>query len=330
MRLAINGLGRIGRPVLKLALETKGLDVVAVNDLTDPKVLATLIKHDTVYGAYNKKVSAGKGFIKINNKKIRVLAEKDPAKLPWKSLKIDTVVESTGFFTKRKDAKKHLNSGAKRVVISAPSKDADATIVIGVNHEKLKKHHSVISLASCTTNCLAPLAKVLNDSFGIKQGLMTTVHAYTNDQKILDVPHTKPRRSRAAAANIIPTTTGATQAVCLVLPELQGKLNGLAMRVPVVCGSIVDFVAELKKTVTTKQVNSALKKSASGKLKGILQYSEDELVSSDIIGNPHSSIIDGLSTQLIGKKGNLVKVLSWYDNEFGYSSRMIDLLKMLK
>ena len=326
MKIAINGLGRIGRQVLKIALE-RGLNVVAVNDLTEPKALATLIQHDTVYGNYDKKVGAGNDFIQINNKKIKVFSEKDPENLPWKELGIDVVVEATGFFTKREGAEKHLKAGAKKVAITAPSKDADVTIVLGVNDEKLKKEHKIISMASCTTNCLAPLAKVLNNSFGIKKGFMTTIHAYTNDQRILDVPHKKPRRSRAAAANIIPTTTGATEATCLVIPELSEKLNGLAIRVPVTCGSIVDFVVELKKSPTPEEVNQALKKAASGKLKGIMQYSEEELVSSDIIKNSHSSIVDSLLTQSLG---NTVKVLAWYDNEYGYSCRMVDLLGMLK
>jgi glyceraldehyde 3-phosphate dehydrogenase len=331
MNIAINGLGRIGRPVLKLVLENK-LNVVAVNDLTDPKTLAYLIKYDSVYGRYNKKVKAGKDFISIGNKKIKIFSEKEPSNLPWKKLKIDLVIESTGLFTDRKNASKHLKAGAKKVLISAPAKNPDITIVPGVNHEKLKKEHKIISVASCTTNCLAPVAKVLNDKFKIKKGYMTTIHAYTNDQKILDVPHKKLRRARAAAQNIIPTTSGATTSVAEVIPELKGRLDGLALRVPVACGSIVDFVAELEKFISIKEINQEFKKQANGKLKGILQYTEDEIVSSDVIGNPHSSIFDAKSTQIIGEnnKGNFVKVLSWYDNEYGYSCRMVDVIKMLK
>lgn len=325
MNIAINGLGRIGRPVLKVALE-KGLNVVAINDLTDSETLAYLLQHDSVYGKYPKKITAGKGFIKVGDKKIKVLAEKDPEKLPWKELKVDLVVESTGRFKKKEDAEKHLKAGAKKVVISAPSENPDITVVLGVNENKLKKYHKIISMASCTTNCLAPIAKVLNDSFGIKKGFMTTVHAYTTTQSILDLPHNKLRRGRAAAQNIIPTTSGATTATAEVIPELKGKIDGLAMRVPVACGSIIDFVAELKKSKTKEQINKAFENASKGKMKGVLEYSKEELVSTDIIQNPHSSIFDSLSTQVIG---NTVKVLSWYDNEWGYSCRMVDLLKLL-
>jgi glyceraldehyde 3-phosphate dehydrogenase len=329
MRIAINGFGRIGRSVFKIGLE-RGFDFVAINDLTDPKVLAYLLSYDSVYGRYDKKVEAGPNYIKVNGKKIQILNEKDPERLPWKKLGVDVVIESTGFFTDREGAQKHIKAGAKKVLITAPAKNSDVTIVPGVNDEKLKKEHKIISMGSCTTNCLAPVAKVLNDEFGIKQAFMTTAHAYTNDQMILDVPHKKLRRGRAAAINIIPTTSGATQSVAEAIPELKGKMDGLALRVPVACGSIVDFVAELNKKVTVKEINNALKKAASGKLKGILEYTEDEIVSSDVIGNKSSSVVDGLSTQVIGESGNLVKVLSWYDNEFGYSNRMVDLLKMLK
>ena len=326
MRVAINGLGRIGRAVLKIGLE-KGVNFVAVNDLTDIKTLSYLLKYDSVYGNYDKKVSTGSDFIKIEKKKIKVFAEPNPENLPWKKLGVDVVVESTGLFTDREDAAKHLSAGAKKVLISAPSKNPDVTIVLGVNLNKLKKEHKIISMGSCTTNCLAPLAKVLDDSFGIKRGFMTTVHAYTNDQRILDVPHKKLRRGRAAATNIIPTTSGATISVAEAIPSLKGKMNGLALRVPVVCGSIVDFCAELKKKVSVEEVNNAFKKAEKGKLKGILQYTEDEIVSSDIIGNSHSSVIDGASTQVLG---NLVKVLSWYDNEYAYSCRMVELLKFIE
>ncbi len=329
MRVAINGLGRIGRPVLKIALE-KGIDVVAVNDLTSPENLAYLLKYDSVYGNYDKKVEAGKNFLKINNKKIIVFQETEPEKLPWKKLNVDVVIESTGFF--EDEAYKHLKAGAKKVIISAPSKKCDVTIVLGVNDEKLKKEHKIISMGSCTTNCLAPVAKVLQDNFGIKKAFMTTVHAYTNDQKILDVPHKKHRRGRGAAVNIIPTTSGATISVAEAIPELKGKMDGLALRVPISCGSIVDFVAELNKKVTKEQINNAFKKAASGKMKGILQYTKDEIVSSDIIKNPNTSIVDGLSTQVLrdGKSGNLVKVLSWYDNEYAYSCKIVELIKMLR
>ena len=329
MKVAINGLGRIGRPVLKLCIEN-GIKVVAINDLTSPDNLAYLLKHDSVYRDYKTNVEVGEDYIQIGRKKIKVFSVKNPQELPWKELKVDVVVEATGAFKNREDAYKHIMAGAKKVVISAPSPNADVTIVPGVNDKELDKIHEVISLASCTTNCLAPLAKVLNDNFVINKGFMTTVHAYTNDQKILDLPHKKFRRGRAAAQNIIPTTTGATDAVIAVLPQLKGKLDGLALRVPVACGSIVDFTAQLGRDVTIQEVNGAFQLAAGKELKGILQYSEEELVSSDIIGNPHSSILDSLSTQVIGKTGNLVKVLAWYDNEYGYSNRMIDLLRKLR
>jgi len=321
MKVVINGLGRIGRAFLKVALK-KGLDVIAINDLTSPENIAYLLKHDSVYGNYDKKVEARKDFIKIGNKKIRIFSEENPEKLPWKKLKVDVVVEATGIFVNK--AYKHLKAGANKVIISAPSKKCDATIVLGVNDNKLNKRDRIISMASCTTNCLAPLAKVLNNNFGIKKGFMTTVHAYTPNQNISDGPHKKLRRGRAGAINIIPTTSGATSATSEVIPELKGKIDGLAFRVPVACGSVVDFVAELKKPVTKQQINNAFKKAASGKMKGIISYSEEEIVSSDIIGNPCSSIIDGLSTQVIG---NTVKILSWYDNELGYSHRVVELIK---
>jgi len=326
MKIFINGLGRIGRAVLKIGIE-KGIDFVGINDLTDPKTLAYLIKYDSVYGNYNKEIESGKDFIKINNKTIKIFSETNPEKLPYKKLGVDIVIESTGIFTDRENSNKHLKAGAKIVIISAPGKNPDITIVPGVNEEKLEKKHKIISMASCTTNCLAPLVKVLHDNFKIKKGFMTTAHAYTNDQKILDVPHKKLRRARAAAINIIPTTSGATESVGEVIPELKGKLDGLALRVPVACGSIVDFVAELEKKPTKEEINNVFKKQAENKLKGILEYTEDEIVSSDVIKNPSSSIIDGLSTQVID---NLVKVLSWYDNEWGYSSRMIDLIRIIE
>lgn len=324
VKVAINGLGRIGRLVLKSGLDV-GVNFVAINDLTDPKTLAYLIKYDSVYGRYDKEVEAGKDFIKIGNKKITILSERDPENLPWKKLGVDVVVESTGFFTDKEGASKHLKAGAKRVIISAPAKNPDITIVPGVNDDRLKNSHKIISMASCTTNGLTPVAKVLQDEFGIVKGFMTTAHAYTSDQDLVDAPHRKLRRGRAAAINIVPTNSGATDAVIEVIPQLKGRLVGLALRVPVPSGSIVDFVAELKKEVTVEQVNNAFKKAASsGKLKGILGYTEDEIVSSDIIGETHSSIVDGLSTMVIG---NTVKVLAWYDNEFGYSHRLAEFIK---
>jgi len=327
MKIAINGLGRIGRPVLKIALE-RGIKIAAINDLTSPRALAYLLKYDSVYGNYGGKIEAGKDFLKINGKKIPVFSVAEPEKLPWKKLGVDVVIESTGVF--ENEGYRHLKAGAKKVLISAPSKKCDLTVVPGVNEKNIKKKNRVISMASCTTNCLAPVAKVLDDNFKIKKGFMTTVHAYTPNQKILDAPHEKLRRGRAGAINIIPTTSGATTATCETLPQLKGKLDGLALRVPVACGSIVDFVAELNKKATVQQINNAFKKAAAGKMKGILQYTGEEIVSSDIIGNSHSAIVDGLSTQVIGKSGNLVKVLAWYDNEYAYSCRMVDLLKMLK
>jgi len=326
VRIAINGLGRIGRTFLKIALDKK-LDIVAVNDLGNINSLVYLIKYDSVYGNYENKVESGKNFIKIKDKKIKVFGEKDPENLPWKELKIDIVIESTGVFTDREGASKHLKAGAKKVIISAPAESPDITVVLGVNENKLRKEHKIISMGSCTTNCLAPIVKVLNDSFGIEKGYMTTVHAYTNDQVILDAPHKKLRRGRAGAINLIPTTSGATTSVTDVIPQLKGKLDGLAIRAPVPCGSITDFVAILKKSVTKEQVNEAMKKAAHQSMKGILSYSQDELVSSDIIRNPNSSIVDSILTQT---NGNLVKVLSWYDNEYGYSNRLVDLIKILK
>jgi glyceraldehyde 3-phosphate dehydrogenase len=327
INIAINGFGRIGRAFFKAALEKK-LNIVAINDLTDTATLAYLLKHDSVYRNYKEKISYTKNSIRLGNKRFKVYAERDPEKLPWKKLKIDVVLESTGFFRDREGASKHLKAGAKKVLISAPAKKPDVTIVLGVNDKKLKKSHKIISMGSCTTNCLAPIVKTLNNKFGIKSGFMTTVHAYTNDQKILDVPHKKLRRGRAAALSIIPTTSGATTAVTEVIPSMKGKLDGLAMRVPVPNGSIVDFVCTLKKKTTKEKINAALKSAAKTKLKGILEYSEEELVGMDIVQNPHSSILDSLSTQVIN--GNTVKILSWYDNEWGYSNRLVDLIKKLR
>jgi glyceraldehyde 3-phosphate dehydrogenase len=325
MKVAINGFGRIGRLVFRIGLK-KGINFVAINDLTDIPTLVYLLKYDSVYGKFNGKIEAGTDHIKINGKKIIVFAEPDPLKLTWKSLGVDYVVESTGKFKDYAQASLHLKAGAKRVLISAPSKDPDITVVYGVNHKDLKVHDKIISVASCTTNCLAPVAKVLNDNFGISKALMTTIHAYTSSQKIVDSPDKKLRRGRAGAFNIIPTTTGATDATAKAIPELEGRMDGLALRVPVIVGSIVDFVAELHHKATREEINAVLKKASKESLKGILDYTEDEIVSSDIIGNSHSSIVDGLSTQVIG---NLVKVLAWYDNEYGYSSRMVDVLKYL-
>lgn len=327
-KVGINGFGRIGRNVFRAALNNDSVEVVAVNDLTDAKMLAHLLKYDSVHGTFDATVEATDRSIIVNGKEIQVTAERDPAQLPWKDLGVDVVVESTGRFTAHADASKHLQAGAKKVVISAPSKDADFDVVLGVNEEKYDAAtHHVISNASCTTNCLAPFAKVLHETFGLRRGMMTTVHSYTNDQQILDLPHKDYRRARAAAENIIPTTTGAAKAVALVLPELKGKLNGFAMRVPTSNVSVVDLVAELEKEVTVEEVNGALKAAAEGPLKGIMDYSEEPLVSSDYNGNPHSSTIDALSTMVI--EGNMVKVVSWYDNEWGYSNRVVDLIEYI-
>jgi glyceraldehyde 3-phosphate dehydrogenase len=326
VKVAINGLGRIGKAFLKLAF-LKGIDVVAINDLVDTKTLAYLIKYDSVYGVYDGKVEAGEGFVKVNGKKINVYSEKEPEKLPWKVLGVDIVIESTGLFTDKEGASRHLAAGAKKVIISAPGKNPDLTIVLGVNSDDLKKEHKIISMASCTTNCLAPVAKVLEDNLGIEKAFMTTAHAYTNDQRILDVAHKKLRRGRAGAINIIPSSSGATSAVAEVIPSLKGKMDGLALRVPVPCGSIVDFVCITKKSTTKEEVNLMIKKAAEGKMKGILVYNEDEIVSSDVIRNPASSIFDSTLTQV---NGNMVKILSWYDNEFGYSNRLVDLVKKMR
>ncbi|MFC7394567.1 type I glyceraldehyde-3-phosphate dehydrogenase [Scopulibacillus cellulosilyticus] len=324
VKVGINGFGRIGRNVFRAALNNPDVEIVAVNDLTDANMLAHLLQYDTVHGELPVKVSVDNDNLVVDGQVIKVLAERDPAQLGWGDLGVDIVVESTGRFTNRNDAAKHIEAGAKKVIISAPAKEEDITIVMGVNDDQYDPaKHDVISNASCTTNCLAPFAKVLNDKFGINRGMMTTVHSYTNDQQILDLPHKDYRRARAAAQNIIPTTTGAAKAVALVLPELKGKLNGMAMRVPTQNVSIVDLVAELGQEVTVEQVNEALKEAANGELKGILDYTEEPLVSSDFNGNRHSSTIDALSTMVI--EGNMVKVVSWYDNETGYSNRVVDL-----
>ncbi|MBT2758565.1 type I glyceraldehyde-3-phosphate dehydrogenase [Mesobacillus foraminis] len=325
VKVGINGFGRIGRVVFRAALNNPNVEVVAVNDLTDAQMLAHLLKYDSVHGTLNEEVSVDGEYLVVAGQRVKVIAERDPAQLGWGDLGVEVVVESTGRFTKRADAAKHLEAGAKKVIISAPANDEDITIVMGVNNDKYDAaNHHVISNASCTTNCLAPFAKVLNDKFGIRRGMMTTVHSYTNDQQILDLPHKDYRRARAAAENIIPTTTGAAKAVSLVLPELKGKLNGGAMRVPTPNVSLVDLVAELDKEVTVEEINNALKEAAEGDLKGILGYSEEPLVSGDYNGNTNSSTIDALSTMVM--EGNMVKVISWYDNETGYSNRVVDLV----
>ncbi|MBU7006253.1 ArsJ-associated glyceraldehyde-3-phosphate dehydrogenase [Phosphitispora fastidiosa] len=325
VKVGINGFGRIGRLVFRAAFNNPEIDIIAVNDLTDAKTLAHLLKYDSVHGIFQAEVKAGDGAIIVNGREIKVTAEKDPAQLPWKKFGVQVVVESTGRFTKRADAAKHLEAGAAKVVISAPGKEEDITIVMGVNDEKYDPaNHHIISNASCTTNCLAPFAKVLHEKFGIVKGLMTTIHAYTNDQQILDLPHKDLRRARAAGMSMIPTTTGAAKAVALVLPELKGKLNGFAIRVPTPNVSCVDLVAEVAKPTSAEEVNAAFKAASENELKGILQYCEEPLVSKDFNGNPHSSIVDALSTMVI--EGNMVKVLSWYDNEWGYSNRVVDLI----
>lgn len=325
VRVGINGFGRIGRIVFRAALENPKIEVVAANDLADVETNAHLLKYDSTHGRLNRTVEVKSGSIFVDGKELKVLSEKDPANIPWGDLGVDIVVESTGVFTNAESASKHLSAGAKKVVITAPAKNEDITIVMGVNEDKYDpaKHH-IVSNASCTTNCLAPIVKVLDDEFTVKRGFMTTVHSYTNDQRILDLVHKDLRRARAAAQSIIPTTTGAAKAVALVLPHLKGKLNGFAMRVPTPNVSVVDFVAEVEKPATVETVNNALKAAADGKLKGILAYTEEPLVSRDFNGDPHSSIVDGLSTMVIDD--TMVKVIAWYDNEWGYSCRVVDLV----
>ncbi|WP_158736720.1 type I glyceraldehyde-3-phosphate dehydrogenase [Alteribacillus sp. YIM 98480] len=323
-KIGINGFGRIGRVVFRAALKNDDVEVVAINDLTDAEMLAHLLKYDSVHGKLEEEVSVNGENLVIGGKEIRVTAERNPADIGWGDAGVELVIESTGRFVERSDAAKHLEAGAKKVIISAPGKEVDATFVMGVNENTYDpSKHDVVSNASCTTNCLAPYAKVLNDKFGLKRGMMTTVHSYTNDQQILDLPHKDYRRARAAAENIIPTSTGAAKAVALVLPELEGKLNGGAMRVPTPNVSLVDLVAELEENVTVDDVNNALKEAAEGELKGVLGYSEEPLVSGDYNGNANSSTIDALSTMVM--EDNMVKVISWYDNEFGYSNRVVDL-----
>ena len=328
VKVGINGFGRIGRNFLRAALASNApIEIVAVNDLTSIDTLAHLIKYDSILGRINQEVTFDDNSLTIGGKKIRVFAEKDPAALPWGSVGAEIVIESTGRFTSAKDAGKHLVGGAKKVVISAPATDEDVTLVLGVNDSAYDPaKHNIISNASCTTNCLAPMAKVLHENFGIVRGFMTTVHAYTNDQVILDFPHKDLRRARAAATNIIPTSTGAAKAIGLVLPELKGKLDGYALRVPVPTGSITDLTVELSKETTAAEVNAAMKKAAEGPLKGILRYTEDPIVSTDIVTDPHSSIFDAGITKVIG---NQAKVASWYDNEWGYSNRLVDLMSFI-
>jgi glyceraldehyde 3-phosphate dehydrogenase len=327
VKVGINGFGRIGRNVVRAA-EAAGADIefVGFNDLTDNETLAHLLKYDSILGPFDAEVSAGEGSITINGHEIPALSERDPAKLPWADLGADVVLESTGFFTARDDAAKHLEAGARKVIISAPAKEPDVTVALGVNFDDYDpENHNIISNASCTTNCLAPFAKAINDAIGIEQGLMTTIHAYTSDQRLQDMPHKDLRRARAAAVNLIPTTTGAAKAVGLVLPELAGKLNGFAVRAPVITGSLVDLTFTPSRATTADEVNEAVKAAAEGPLKGILAYSEDPLVSTDIVTNPHSSIFDSGLTQIIGD-GSLVKAVSWYDNEWGYSNRCVELI----
>lgn len=328
VKVGINGFGRIGRNILRLALHNKEIEIVAINDLTDAEMLAHLLKYDSVHGQLEADIEVSNNNILVNDKEIHVSSEKDPANIPWEKLGVEVVIEATGLFTKKADSQKHIDAGAKKVIISAPADDADLTMVLGVNEQDYNsEEHHIISNASCTTNCLAPFAKVLHDNFGLKRGFMSTVHAYTNDQNILDLPHRDYRRARAAAENIIPTTTGAAKVVGKVIPELAGRLNGMAIRVPVSDGSLVDLVAELETDVTKEDVNKVLKEAAEGPLKNILSYSEAPLVSTDIIGNTHSSIIDGLSTLVI--EDSMIKVIAWYDNEMGYSARCLDLIEYI-
>ena len=324
LRVAINGFGRIGRNFLRAAAARDlDLEIVALNDLTDVETLALLTRYDSIHGRYSGTVEAADGALLIDGREVKVLSERDPAALPWADLNVDVVVESTGFFTKREDAAKHLEAGAKKVIISAPAKGEDITIVMGANDGDYDPAaHHVISNASCTTNSVVPMAQVLDEAFGIEQGLMTTIHAYTGDQNIHDAPHSDPRRARAAAVSIIPTTTGAAKAAALALPQLEGRLDGMALRVPIPDGSVTDLVLVLKREVTSEEVNAAVKAAAEGPLAGVLEYSEDPLVSIDIVGNPHSCIFDARSTMA---QGSLVKVLGWYDNEWGYANRLLDL-----
>jgi glyceraldehyde 3-phosphate dehydrogenase len=328
VKVGINGFGRIGRNVFRAALDNPNVEIVAINDLTDVKTLAHLLKYDTTHGRLNAKVEVGEGSLVVNGKEIKVFAERDPGALPWSEYGVEIVIESTGIFTAKDKASLHLKGGAKKVIISAPASDEDITIVMGVNEDKYDaSQHTIISNASCTTNCLAPFAKVLHDKFGIVKGMMSTIHSYTNDQQVLDLPHKDLRRARAAAENIIPSTTGAAKAVSLVLPELKGKLNGMAFRVPTPNVSVTDLVVEVSRNVTVDEVNAALQEAADGPLKGIMNYTAEPLVSSDFNSDPASSTIDSLSTMVVGD--NMVKVVSWYDNEWGYSNRVVDLVSYI-
>jgi glyceraldehyde 3-phosphate dehydrogenase len=331
-RVAINGFGRIGRNFYRASLRDREFqdefEIVAVNDVTDSKTLAHLLKYDSILRKLDADVEAEQDSFTVNGKETVVLSERDSSSLPWESLSIDYVLEATGLFTNREDAAKHITAGAKKVVITAPAKNPDVTIVLGVNQEKydIKKHH-IVSMASCTTNCIAPLVKVLNDNFGLEYGLMSTCHAYTNDQRILDLPHRDLRRARAACLSIIPTTTGAARSVAEVIPELRGKLDGVALRVPVPDGSIVDLVAQFRKEISVEDINGALKKAAESEMKGIMQYTEEPLVSSDVIGNPYSAVVDSEMTMVIGKF--FAKIFAWYDNEWAFSCRLVDLVKFM-
>ncbi len=327
LSVGINGFGRIGRLVFRAAVANGGIDVKAINDLTDAQTLAHLLKYDSTHGRFDGEVEVDGDNLIVNGQRIRIIAERDPAKLPWGEMGADIVLESTGLFSERAQAEAHIQAGAKKVVISQPAKGEDLTVVLGVNDDQIESSHTIFSNASCTTNCLAPMAKVLHENFGIIKGMMNTIHSYTNDQRILDLPHKDLRRARSAAVSMIPTTTGAAVAVGKVLPALAGKLDGLSVRVPTPDGSLTDFTAVLERDVTVEEINNAFKQSAGSSLDGILEYSEDPLVLADIIGNPHSCIFDADSTNVV--EGNMVKILGWYDNEWGYSNRCVDLLKRL-
>ena len=333
-KVGINGFGRIGRCFLRAAMQDKEfmnlVDIVAINDLTDAKTLAHLFKYDSIFGKFQGEIQAKDNTLIVADKEIKIVSEKNSAKIPWKESQVDIVLESTGKFNDAKEAVKHINAGAKKVIISAPAKQPDATILMGINEKQYdNQKHNIISMASCTTNCLAPVVKVLNDRFGIEKGYMTTCHAFTNDQRLLDLPHKDLRRARATTVSIIPTTTGAAKSIGVVIPELEGKLDGMALRVPVSNGSVTDMVLTLKKDVTKEEVNNALKEASQSNLKGIMGYTDNPIVSTDIIGEPCSSIVDGLSTMVLGDKNNVVKVLSWYDNEWSFVCRLIDLMKFI-
>ena len=328
IKVGINGFGRIGRLVFRVGIEKSDIEIVGINDITDAKTLAHLLKYDSVHGKFNGTVEAGDGSIIVNGKKIQITAIKDPAELPWKELGVDVVVESTGIFREKAQCEKHITAGAKKVVLTVPAKDEiDATVVLGVNEHILTGNEKILSNASCTTNCISPMVKVLNDSFGLEHGLMTTIHGYTNDQRLLDLPHKDLRRARAAALSIIPTTTGAARTVGKIIPEMKGKLDGLAMRVPIPTGSLVDLVVKVKKDVTKEEVNAAMKAAAEGPMKGVLAYCDEPIVSADIVGNPNSCIFDSDITYIMEKQ--MVKVIGWYDNEAGYSNRVVDLVQKI-